>query len=85
MKKINFFLLIFLLFFSFLSKSFSDEKIVFLDIEFAVNNSNIGKKALNNLNEIRKNEINKLKKIEEELKVKDQDINNVKILFQKMS
>ena len=83
MKKINFFLLIFLLFFSFLSKSFSDEKIVFLDIEFAVNNSNIGKKALNNLNEIRKNEINKLKKIEEELKVKDQDINNVKNIISK--
>ena len=54
MKKINFFLLIFLLFFSFLSKSFSDEKIVFLDIEFAVNNSNIGKKALNNLKEKKK-------------------------------
>ena len=83
MKKINFFLLIFLLFFSFLSKSFSDEKIVFLDIEFAVNNSNIGKKALNNLNEIRKNEINKLKKIEEELKVKDQNINNVKNIISK--
>ena len=83
MKKINFFLLFFLLFFSFHSKSFSDEKIVFLDIEFAVNNSNIGKKALNNLNEIRKNEINKLKKIEEELKVKDQDINNVKNIISK--
>ena len=83
MKKINFFLLIFLLFFSFLSKSFSDEKIVFLDIEFAVNNSNIGKKALNNLNEKRKNEINKLKKIEEEIKFKDQDINNVKNIISK--
>ena len=83
MKKINFFLLIFLLFFSFFSKSFSDEKIVFLDIEFAVNNSNIGKKTLNNLNEFRKKEINKLKKIEEELKVKDQEINNVKNIISK--
>ena len=61
----------------------SDEKIVFLDIEFAVNNSNIGKKALNNLNEIRKNEINKLKKIEEELKGKDKEINNVKNIISK--
>ena len=83
MKKKNFLLLIFFLFFSFFSTSYSEDKIVFLDVEFAVNNSNIGKKALNNLNEIRKNEINKLKKIEEELKVKDQDINNVKNIISK--
>ena len=83
MKKINLFLLTFLIFFSFFSKSYSEEKIVFLDIEFAVNNSNIGQKILNNLNETRKNEINKLKKIEEELKGKDQEINNVKNIISK--
>ena len=83
MKKINFFLIFLLLFFSFFSKSYSEEKIVFLDIEFAVNNSNIGKKVLNNLNEIRKNEINKLKIIEEELKTKDKEINNLKNIISK--
>jgi len=83
MKKLNLFLLTFLIFFSFFSKSYSEEKIVFLDIEFAVNNSNIGQKILNNLNETRKNEINKLKKIEEELKGKDQEINNVKNIISK--
>ena len=83
MKKLNLFLLTFLIFFSFYSKSYSEEKIVFLDIEFAVNNSNIGQKILNNLNETRKNEINKLKKIEEELKGKDQEINNVKNIISK--
>ena len=83
MKKINFFLIILLLFLSFFSKSYSEEKIVFLDIEFAVNNSNIGKKVLNNLNEIRKNEINKLKIIEEELKAKDKEINNIKNIISK--
>jgi Skp family chaperone for outer membrane proteins len=83
MKKLNLFLFIFLIFFSSFSKSYSEDKIVFLDVEFAVNNSNIGQKILNNLNETRKNEINKLKKIEEELKVKDQDINNVKNIISK--
>ncbi len=82
-EKNKFFYSNFFLIFSFFSKSFSEDKIVFLDIEFAVNNSNIGKKILNNLNEARKNEINKLKKIEEELKAKDQDINNVKNIISK--
>ncbi len=83
MKKLNLFLFIFLIFFSFFSKSYSEDKIVFLDVEFAVNKSNIGQKILNNLNEIRKNEINKLKKIEEQLKDKDQEINNVKNIISK--
>ena len=83
MKKLNLFLFIFLILFSYVSKSYSEDKIVFLDVEFAVNNSNIGQKILNNLNEIRKNEINKLKKIEEELKGKDQEINNVKNIISK--
>ena len=83
MKKLNLFLFIFLIFFSFFSKSYSEDKIVFLDVEFAVNNSNIGQKILNNLNETRKNEINKLKKIEEELKGKDKEINNVKNIISK--
>ena len=83
MKKINLFLFIFLIFFSSFSKSYSEDKIVFLDVEFAVNNSNIGQKILNNLNETRKNEINKLKKIEEELKGKDKEINNVKNIISK--
>ena len=83
MKKLNLFLFIFLIFFSSFSKSYSEDKIVFLDVEFAVNNSNIGQKILNNLNETRKNEINKLKKIEEELKDKDKEINNVKNIISK--
>ena len=83
MKKKKFLLLIFFLFFSFFSTSYSEDKIVFLDVEFAVNNSNIGKKILKNLNEIRKTEINKLKKIEEDLKAKDQEINNVKNIISK--
>ncbi len=83
MKKISFFLLFFFLTFSFHTKALANDKIVFLDIEYAVINSNIGKKILNNLNEIRNNEIKKLKKIEEELKLKEQDIKNIKNIISK--
>tara|TARA_B100001057_G_C22580678_1_gene844959 strand:+ start:106 stop:615 length:510 start_codon:yes stop_codon:yes gene_type:complete len=78
-----FFLLFFFLIFSISSKSFGKDSIVFLDIEFAVNNSNMGKKILNNLNDVRKSEINKLKIIEKDLKAKDQEINNVKNIISK--
>ena len=83
MKKLNIYLLIFFIIFLFNSVSKSDEKIVFLDIEFAVNNSNIGKKILNDLDQTRNNEIQKLKIIEKELKFQEQEINNVKNIISK--
>ena len=83
MNKLTFYFLIFFLTFSFHSKTLGNDKIVFLDIEFAVNNSNIGKKTLNSLQEIRSNEINKLKNIEVELKSKEKDINNMKNIISK--
>ena len=83
MKKLNIYLFIFFIFFLFNSVSKSDEKIVFLDIEFAVNNSNIGKKILNDLDQTRNNEIQKLKIIEKELKFQEQEINNVKNIISK--
>ena len=83
MNKLTFYFLIFFLTFSFYSKTLGSDKIVFLDIEFAVNNSNIGKKTLNSLQEIRSNEINKLKNIEVELKSKEKDINNMKNIISK--
>ena len=83
MKKLTFYFLIFFLTFSFYSKTLGDDKIVFLDIEFAVNNSKIGKKTLNSLQEIRSNEIKKLKNIEVELKSKEKDINNMKNIISK--
>ena len=83
MKKLNIYLLIFFIIFLFNSVSKSDEKIVFLDIEFAVSNSNIGKKILNDLDQTRNNEIQKLKIIEKELKSQEQEINNVKNIISK--
>lgn len=83
MKKFNIYFLIFFLTFSFHSTTKSDEKIVFLDVEFAVSNSNVGKKILNELDQAKKNEIKKLKIIEKDLKSKEQEINNIKNIVSK--
>ena len=83
MKKFKIYFLIFFLTFSFHSTTKSDEKIVFLDVEFAVSNSNVGKKILNELDQAKKNEIKKLKIIEKDLKSKEQEINNIKNIVSK--
>lgn len=77
--------IIFFLFFILLynSLAYSKNNIVFLDIEYAINNSNIGKKVLNNLNKINVDENKKLKIIEESLKKKEKEINNVKNIISK--
>ena len=78
MKQINK-IIFFLVFTSFICSSvFSNNNIVFLDIEYSINNSNIGKKVFNDLNKIQLEENKKLKKIEESLKKKDQEINSIK-------
>jgi len=75
----------FLIFFCYLFSSFAhaSSNIVFLDIEYAVNNSNIGKKLLNDLQKIQKEEISKLKILEDDLKKKDTEINKVKNIISK--
>tara|TARA_Y100000389_G_scaffold5329_1_gene5050 strand:- start:426 stop:938 length:513 start_codon:yes stop_codon:yes gene_type:complete len=81
-KKIQIF---FLIFFCSLFSSFShaSPNIVFLDIEYAVNNSNIGKKLLSDLQKIQNEEVSKLKILEDDLKKKDSEINKVKNIISK--
>ena len=64
--------IIFLIFFSSLysSLAYSNDKIVFFDIEYAVSNSIIGKKVISNLNKIKSDENKKLKIVEDSLKKK---------------
>ena len=71
-------IIIFFLSFLFNINSYAENHIVFLDVEYAVNNSIIGKNILKNLNETRIDEINKLKIIEEKLLKKEKEINNIK-------
>ena len=51
----------------------ADNKIVFLDIDYVINNTSIGKKVLNDLNKLNENNVKILKKKENELK----DIENI--------
>ncbi len=72
--------LILLLFFYLLCSSlaYSNNNIVFLDIEYAISNSNIGKKVLSDLNKIKSDENKKLQIVEKSLKEKNEEINNLK-------
>ena len=54
------------------------KNIVFLDFEFAISNSNIGKKTLDNLEKINSEENEKLKIIEQSLNKKNEEIKNLK-------
>ena len=59
------------------------KNIVFLDFEFAITNSNIGKKTLDNLEKINSEENEKLKIIEQSLSKKNEEINNLKNIVSK--
>ena len=78
--------IIFFIFFHnlFNSLAYGTSNIVFLDIEYAVNNSNVGKNLLNDLKKIQIEESNKLKIIENDLKKKDNEINKVKNIISKI-
>ena len=73
MKKIfiNFFFLIF--FFNF-NTSYSSEKIAFIDLDFVLKNSNIGKSILEDIEKLNNKNINELKKKESELKKNEEEI-----------
>ena len=73
MKKIfiNFFFLIF--FFNF-NTSYSSEKIAFIDLDFVLRNSNIGKSILEDIEKLNNKNINELKKKESELKKNEEEI-----------
>jgi outer membrane protein len=77
--------IIFLIFFSSLysSLAYSNDKIVFFDIEYAVSNSIIGKKVISNLNKIKSDENKKLKIVEDSLKKKNEEIKNLKNIISK--
>ena len=57
---------------------FSSEKTVFLDIDFILNNSNLGKSIYTELNKINKQNINNLNKIEKILNDKKKAIDNTR-------
>tara|TARA_B100001939_G_C16847652_1_gene575934 strand:+ start:272 stop:787 length:516 start_codon:yes stop_codon:yes gene_type:complete len=66
--------LIILFLFTGLSNSYSEQKIAFIDLDFVVENTNIGKEILSELNNINTQNIKKLKLREDELKLKENQI-----------
>ena len=68
MKKIIILSFTLLCFCFFVSKSYSSEKIVFINFEYVINNSNYGKTIFEELNKIRNENIEKLKLKEKILK-----------------
>ena len=72
MKKTFFYSLIFIIFF--LSKAYSNNNVAFIDIDYLINNSSIGKKIINKINIEDKNNIKFLKERENKLKNQENDI-----------
>ena len=83
MKKIIIlsFSLLFFLFFA--SKSYSSEKVVFINFEYVINNSNHGKSIFEDLNKIRNENIKKLKSKEKILKDQESEIKTKKNIISK--
>ncbi len=77
-KKIVFLILFFNLYFINVN---AENKIVFLDIDYVINNTLIGKKILNDLNQINENNVKILKKKEIELKDIESNITSKKNLI----
>ena len=62
MKYFNRFILIFFIFFTFINTSISKENIAFVNVDYLIQNSNIGKKSLANINDKDKKNLDNLKK-----------------------
>ena len=77
-KKFVFLILFFNLYFINVN---AENKIVFLDIDYVIKNTSIGKKILNDLNQINETNIKKLKKKETELKDIETNITSKKNLI----
>ena len=76
MKNINYFLILFFIFF--FTNSYANNKVVFVDIDFLINNSTIGKKIIKKLENEDKKNIEILKKRETSLKNVEQEIKKKK-------
>ncbi len=83
MKKIIILSFTLLFFCFFVSKSYSSEKIVFINFEYVINNSNYGKTIFEELNKIRNENIEKLKLKEKILKDQESEIKTKKNVISK--
>ncbi len=83
MIKFKFTVSILIFFFITLNSVFSAENIAFLDMEYVIKNSNIGKSVLSKINKLDKSNIEKLKIRENQLKKQEEDIKKKKNIISK--
>tara|TARA_E500000178_G_C16944813_1_gene718264 strand:- start:768 stop:1283 length:516 start_codon:yes stop_codon:yes gene_type:complete len=81
MKILKIFTFIIVNFFVIFNFSYAEQNLKFADIDAIIKNTNIGKKVLNKLNKLDENNIQKLNKLQNELKSKENDINVKKNLL----
>jgi len=78
MKFIKKYIFIFIIYLFNVTSLYSAENIVFLDIDYVLNNSNLGKSIYTELENINKENITKLNKKEKLIKEKQDNINKIK-------
>ena len=72
------FLILFLFLFIFYNNSYANNNIAYMDLNYVINNSIIGKKVLKQLNNINNQNIENLKKEQSKLKKEIEEINKIK-------
>jgi outer membrane protein len=83
MKFLSKFFFIFIFFFFSITQAYSSETIAYIDLDFIIKNSEIGKKTLNSINNLNVNNINELTKKEKILKDLENDIVSKKNIISK--
>ncbi len=83
MKFLNKFFFIFIFFFLNIAQAHSSETIAYIDMDFILKNSEIGKKTLDSINNLNVKNINELKKKEKILKDLENDIVSKKNIISK--
>ena len=84
MNKYFYLVVIFISFFQ-INIANSNEKIAFIDLDNVIQNTNIGKEVLNNINNLDKKNIETLKKKNKEIKDKDIELKNKKNIISEES
>ena len=83
MKSFNFFILIIVIFFNLFSIAYSKESIAFINLDELIKNNNYGKIILDEIKSLNEKNLEKLQKMENELKFDDEELNNKKNIISK--
>ena len=80
----RFLIFFFVIFFSFTATLIADDKIYYLNVDFLLNESKIGKKIIKELENLHEENLKLIKETEKKLIQKDKDIKNTKNIISKI-